>query len=97
MRGPYTRSTRKPFELTPRETAILSRVGSGMCNQEIATELSIKPTSVTHALVAIKSKVGVQMRSGLARIAIERGLTHAAVRPLNADPQSGGIVDNAKS
>ncbi len=65
----------RDLPLTPRETEVLALVGQGLSNQEIAARLYISPHTVQNHLGSLYTKLGVDSRVKLARIAIDRGLS----------------------
>jgi DNA-binding NarL/FixJ family response regulator len=60
--------------LTPREREILSLVGSGMSNHEIATHLVLSPLTAKTHVSRILSKLGARDRAQLVVLAYEAGL-----------------------
>ncbi|MEU1077118.1 MULTISPECIES: response regulator transcription factor [unclassified Streptomyces] len=67
--------------LTPREREVLTLVGSGLANDEIAAHLFVTPITVkTHANRAM-AKLGARDRAQLVVIAYETGLVRAGERP----------------
>lgn len=67
--------------LTPREREVLTLVGSGLANDEIAARLFVTPITVkTHANRAM-AKLGARDRAQLVVIAYETGLVRAGERP----------------
>ncbi|MDF3140433.1 MULTISPECIES: response regulator transcription factor [unclassified Streptomyces] len=72
---------RRLATLTPREQEVLTLVGSGLANDEIAERLFVTPVTVkTHANRAM-AKLGARDRAQLVVIAYETGLVRAAERP----------------
>ncbi|MEH0527877.1 response regulator transcription factor [Streptomyces stelliscabiei] len=66
--------------LTPREREVLTLVGSGLANDEIAERLFVTPVTVkTHANRAM-AKLGARDRAQLVVIAYETGLVRAGER-----------------
>ncbi|MFJ9737240.1 response regulator [Streptomyces sp. NPDC101166] len=66
--------------LTPREREVLTLVGSGLANDEIAERLFVTPVTVkTHANRAM-AKLGARDRAQLVVIAYETGLVRARER-----------------
>jgi DNA-binding NarL/FixJ family response regulator len=60
--------------LTERELEVLQRVAHGDANKHIARDLAISEPTVKAHLVHIFEKLGVDNRTGAARVARERGL-----------------------
>jgi DNA-binding NarL/FixJ family response regulator len=60
--------------LTERELEVLQRVAHGDANKHIARDLGISEPTVKAHLVHIFEKLGVDNRTGAARVARERGL-----------------------
>lgn len=60
--------------LTNRETEILALLAKGHTNREIADELVLSVRTVDWHRAKIQVKLGVQSRSDLFRLAVERGL-----------------------
>ncbi|MFM9594841.1 response regulator [Streptomyces scabiei] len=72
---------RKLAALTPREREVLTLVGSGLSNDEIAERLFVTPVTVkTHANRAM-TKLGARDRAQLVVIAYETGLVRTGERP----------------
>ena len=62
-----------PFtSLTPQEDRILSLIGDGLTNREIAGELSLSDKTIKNYVSQIYSKLDVERRSQAARLATER-------------------------
>ena len=61
--------------LTPREREILSMLGAGKSNKEIARSLALSEVTVKAHVSHVLSKLGVPNRTRAARLAIEFGLT----------------------
>ncbi|MEU1553764.1 response regulator transcription factor [Streptomyces scabiei] len=71
---------RRLATLTPREREVLTLVGSGLSNDEIAERLFVTPVTVkTHANRAM-TKLGARDRAQLVVIAYETGLVRAGER-----------------
>ncbi|MCX5257801.1 MULTISPECIES: response regulator transcription factor [Streptomyces] len=71
---------RRLATLTPREQEVLTLVGSGLANDEIAERLFVTPVTVkTHANRAM-AKLGARDRAQLVVIAYETGLVRAGER-----------------
>lgn len=60
--------------LTPREREILTLVGSGMSNHEIATHLVLSPLTAKTHVSRILTKLGARDRAQLVVVAYEAGL-----------------------
>ncbi|GAB3276349.1 response regulator transcription factor [Kineosporia babensis] len=76
-----TMSTRTPVALTERERQIVTLVGAGLSNQEIAERLFISPaTAKTHVNRAMM-KTAARDRAQLVVFAYETGLVSPARRP----------------
>jgi two-component system nitrate/nitrite response regulator NarL len=60
--------------LSPREREIISLIGEGLKNQQIAERLFLSETTVRHHLTSIFSKLGVSDRLELIIYAYQRGL-----------------------
>lgn len=58
--------------LNKRQVAVLQLVLEGLSNNQIATRLGATPSSVKHTLEQLFSKTGVNNRSQLVRVALER-------------------------
>jgi len=67
-----------PMGFTPRETEILSLVGSGLNNTEIADRLILSPHTVKTHLTSILAKSGSRDRVQVALLAIRSGLADSA-------------------
>ena len=63
-----------PFDLTRRERDVLSLVGDGCNNKEIAQRLAVSSATVKHHLTRIFDKVGAANRIELAFTAARHGL-----------------------
>jgi DNA-binding NarL/FixJ family response regulator len=76
------RAPRGMGELTDREREVLSLVGQGLSNAELAQTLHVSlPTAKTH-VSRILTKLGARDRTQLAILAYESGLVTAVERPL---------------
>lgn len=67
---------RQPFGLTPREREVLSLVGEGCNNREIAVRFAVSEQTIKHHLTRIFDKVGVANRAELAFTAARHGLVN---------------------
>lgn len=61
--------------LSPRETDVLALLSDGLCNKEIASELSISVRTVEAHRLKIKQKLGISNSAGLVRYALENGIS----------------------
>ena len=69
------RPTEEPrVRLTPRETALLRLVASGMSNKAIAREMSISENTVKYYMKSILQKLGAHNRTEAAALALREGL-----------------------
>jgi len=69
------RSAEEPQDrLTPRETALLGLVASGMSNKAIAQEMSISENTVKYYMKSILQKLGARNRTEAASLALRNGL-----------------------
>ena len=66
------------FGLTAREREVLSLVGAGRTNRQIAEELFISESTAGVHVSHILSKLGVSSRTQAARVAISQGLVAAS-------------------
>lgn len=62
-------------KLTPRESTVLKHLAEGQSNKEIARVLDISVRTVETHRQNIKQKLNIHTAAGLARYAIENGLT----------------------
>ncbi|MGW4531778.1 response regulator [Nocardia sp. NPDC004340] len=67
-----TETTSAPVDLTPRELDVLSLVGEGFSNAEIAQRLHLGVTTVKKHLVQLMDKTGCDNRVRLAVFAVRR-------------------------
>ena len=63
-----------PFELTARESEVLRLVAAGLTNAEVAARLSLSPKTVGRHLDSIYTKLAVDNRTAVARVASDHGL-----------------------
>ncbi len=76
-RGMRTRNEQAPMDsLTERELEVLSLVGHGRSNKEIATDLGITERTARTHVSNILGKLGLQSRTQAALYAVERKLVH---------------------
>ena len=76
-KGMRTRNEQQPAEaLTERELEVLSLVGHGRSNKEIATDLGITERTARTHVSNILGKLGLQSRTQAALYAVERKLVH---------------------
>lgn len=61
--------------LTEREREIIALIGGGLKNKQIANQLGIRETTVSHHLTSIFAKLGVSDRLELFIYAYRYGLT----------------------
>lgn len=73
-RGPRPSTQAHPAGLTQREAEILTLLGEGLRNAQIAERLFLTPKTVSHHLSAIYAKLGVSNRLEAAQAAQQRGL-----------------------
>ncbi|MDQ6617452.1 MAG: AAA family ATPase [Actinomycetota bacterium] len=67
-------STSRP-DLSPREREVVSLIGCGLTDKEIAAELVIALATVRTHLERIRNKTGLRRRTELVRLAVELGLS----------------------
>ena len=72
--GPENGETARIATLTRREREVITLVGTGSKNEQIAGRLSITLTTVKHHLTSIFGKLGVTDRFGLVFYAYKHGL-----------------------
>ena len=68
------RAEEPPDRLTPRETALLALVASGMSNKAIAREMSISENTVKYYMKSILQKLGARNRTEAAALGLRGGL-----------------------
>jgi two-component system, NarL family, nitrate/nitrite response regulator NarL len=78
--------------LSPREKEVLSLIGNGYKNKDIASELSISETTVTHHLTSIFTKLGVSDRLELLVYSYKVGLVKT---PMNVNIPSSLLLSPA--
>lgn len=61
-------------ELTPKQRELITYVGQGMMDKQIAHELGISFSAVRQRLVSVQAKTGVRNRAELAALAMRIGL-----------------------
>lgn len=67
-------STRKPGELTSRESEVLQLIAEGFSNKQIAAELSISIKTVEKHRQQVMNKLNIHDVAGLTRYALSRGM-----------------------
>lgn len=60
--------------LTPREVEVLTLLGSGATNREIAARLGIAAKTVGNHVEHVYTKIGVSTRPGATLFAVQHGL-----------------------
>jgi DNA-binding NarL/FixJ family response regulator len=73
--GPATRVDLTPHGLTARETDVLTLIGSGLNNDEIARELHLSMSTVKTHVANVLAKTGSRDRVRAAILAIQSGLS----------------------
>ena len=68
------RAEEPQHRLTPRESALLELVVSGMSNKAIAQEMSISENTVKYYMKSILQKLGARNRTEAAALALREGL-----------------------
>ena len=68
-RGPRATTQNNPWRLTAREMEVLTLIGRGLANRDIARALVLSPKTVDHHVSAVLRKVGVADRGAAARAA----------------------------
>jgi len=61
-------------DLTPREREVLTYIGRGFSNQQIADELTLSRDTVRNHVASVLSKLGVNSKLQAAAVAVQRGL-----------------------
>ena len=69
-RGPRASTAEHPAGLTRRELEVLSLVGDGLRNTDIAERLVISEKTVDHHVSAILRKLGARSRTEAVRLAV---------------------------
>jgi DNA-binding NarL/FixJ family response regulator len=72
--GPATRVELTPFRLTARETDVLTLIGAGLNNDEIAGRLHLSMSTVKTHVANVLAKTGSRDRVRAAILAIQAGL-----------------------
>jgi DNA-binding NarL/FixJ family response regulator len=73
--GPATRIELTPYRLTARETDVLTLIGSGFNNDEIARDLHLSMSTVKTHVANVLAKTGSRDRVRAAILAIQAGLS----------------------
>jgi DNA-binding NarL/FixJ family response regulator len=73
--GPATRIELTPYRLTARETDVLTLIGSGLNNDEIARHLHLSMSTVKTHVANVLAKTGSRDRVRAAILAIQAGLS----------------------
>lgn len=73
--GPATRIKLTPYRLTARETDVLTLIGSGLNNDEIARHLHLSMSTVKTHVANVLAKTGSRDRVRAAILAIQAGLS----------------------
>jgi DNA-binding NarL/FixJ family response regulator len=73
-RGPRPRKSENPSGLTTREVEVLSLLGQGLRNAEIAERLVVSPETVDHHVSAVLRKLGMRTRAEAGAEAVRLGL-----------------------
>ncbi|MEU4241112.1 response regulator transcription factor [Actinoplanes sp. NPDC026619] len=73
--GPATPVELTPYRLTARETDVLTLIGSGLNNDEIARQLHLSMSTVKTHVANVLAKTGTRDRVGAAILAIQAGLS----------------------
>jgi DNA-binding NarL/FixJ family response regulator len=71
--------------LTEREREVVTLIGKGLKNKQIAEQLFISVTTVRHHLTAIFDKLGVSDRLELAIYSYRHGLAQIPIRPTESE------------
>jgi DNA-binding NarL/FixJ family response regulator len=76
-RGPRAATRSNPLGLTAREIEVLTQLGQGWTNGEIATRLFLSPRTVEHHVSAILLKLDAASRREAVDIATTQGILSA--------------------
>jgi DNA-binding CsgD family transcriptional regulator/tetratricopeptide (TPR) repeat protein len=80
-RGPRPQTTANPFHLTARQMEVLTLIGDGLSNGEIADRLFISKKTVEHHVSAVLAKLGISTRAkAIARAESLRLAQHGGTR-----------------
>ncbi|MEW9528145.1 response regulator [Microbispora sp. NPDC049125] len=77
-----------PVTLTDRETQVLTLVGMGLSNVEIAGGLHVGVTTVKSHIAAITEKLGLRNRTQAAVLAHRFGLVDTGFKPVDGPPET---------
>jgi two-component system response regulator NreC len=75
LRRPRGAGGRSAWELTHRETQVLSLIARGLCNRSISHELGIGVRTVETYRMRLMRRLGIRSVAGLTRYALSVGLT----------------------
>jgi DNA-binding NarL/FixJ family response regulator len=73
-RGPRESTRANEAGLTSRQLEVLSLLGEGLTNAEIADRLVVSPRTAEHHVAAVLQKLGAPSRREAARRAVELGV-----------------------
>ena len=94
-RGPRPSTRANPVGLTSRQLEILSLVGTGATNAEIARLLYLSPKTVEHHVGAVLAKLRVTTRAAAVAQAHELGLVDTAGSAANLGAAPDGRTGDA--
>ena len=89
---PSTEESSDVERLSTRERLIVSLLGDGLNNREIAERLGIATATVRNNLTNIRAKLDLDSRTKLARFAYEQGLTSVVTAGLSSLSESAPEV-----